>query len=275
MNPLTNRILQSPCMWPAAAKVKFARAIGKQDVTVRRAGLSITCGTGDGQGSFCAIAGPEYEPELLWLLTTIQPGDTFVDVGANIGIYSLHAARCLKGSGAVFSFEPSPDAVRMLMKNNEQNGFEKIITPIHAAASRTSGQLFLAGSPTKWNSLQLHDHPPGIPIEVKTVDQVLSDETRRAKFHFMKIDAEGVETDVLEGARDLIDRMWPKIIFENSINRSNELPTDWLLQRGYSIHAVDLRGHLVSVPFSEYERHTNLVAVHPNSRKNAREIAIK
>jgi len=253
-------------MWVAAAQVAIAKALGQPEATVRRAGLSIACGTRAGQGSFCAISGPTYEPELLWLLDELQQGDTFVDIGANIGIYSLHAARRLKGSGAIFSFEPSPDAVRLLKRNIELNGFTKTVVPIHAAASRLAGQLYLAGTPTKWNSLQLHEHPPGIPIQVTTIDLVLSESKRSADLHFLKIDAEGVETDVLEGARESIERAWPRIIFENSINRSDELPTEWLRRRGYIIHAVGRRNQLSPVAPSDYQRYTNLVAVHPFSR---------
>jgi FkbM family methyltransferase len=253
-------------MWTAAAKVRIAKAFGWSEVSVRRAGLSIACGTGDGQGSFCAIAGPAYEAELLWLIDELQPRDTFVDIGANIGIYSLHAARRLKGGGTIVSLEPSPDAMRLLERNIQLNGFTNTIVPIHAAASRAAGQLYLAGTPKKWNSLQLHEHPPGIPIQVTTIDSVLSKAQSSEDLHFLKIDAEGVETDVLEGARESIERTWPKIIFENSINRSDELPTEWLRRKGYIIHAVGRRNQLAPVAPADYQRHTNLVAVHPRSR---------
>jgi FkbM family methyltransferase len=255
-------------MWAAAAQMQVAKALRRQEVTVRRSGLSVSCGTGDGQGSFCAIAGPGYEQELLWLLDQLQPGDTFVDVGANIGIYSLHAARRLAGSGTVFAIEPSPDASRVLIRNIESNGFSRTIIAIHAAASRRTGRLYLAGTPTKWNSLQLQEQPPGMLIEVTTVDEILCDPEKRNSFHFLKIDAEGVETDVLEGAWDSIQQSWPRIIFENSINRLNELPTTWLCQRGYTIHAVDHYSHLVEVSPIDYQRYTNLVAIHPRSRSN-------
>ena len=266
MNPLTKRILRSPVMWPAATRVILAKATARHEVTVHREGLRITCGTGDGQGSFCAIAGSSYEPELIWLLGQLQARDTFVDVGANIGIYSLHAARHLVGSGTVFSVEPNPEALRILSRNIEANNFSGTITPIHAAASRTTGQLYLTGTPTKWNSLQLHERPPGIPVKVTTVDEVLHDAEKRAHLHFLKIDAEGVETDVFAGASDSIQQSWPAIIFENSINRSNVLPTDWLCQRGYRIYAADHRGRLAEVTPSNYAFHTNLVAIHPYSR---------
>jgi FkbM family methyltransferase len=253
-------------MWLAAARIKVAKAQGRQEVTVRRSGLTISCGTGDGQGSFCAIAGPGYEPELLWLLGQLQPGDTFVDVGANIGIYSLHAARHLRGSGLVLSLEPSPEAVRVFKRNIEQNNFSATVVPIHAAASHTPGRLYLAGNPTKWNSLQLQEHPPGTPIDVTTVDEILANPESRANFHFLKIDAEGVETDVLDGAQESMQKTWPKIIFENSINRLNQLPTTWLHQRGYTIHAVDHHSRIMEVSTADYGRHTNLVAIHPLSR---------
>jgi FkbM family methyltransferase len=268
MNQLTKRIIISPSMWSAAAQVAAARCLKHTEATVKRAGLRVSCGLKDGQGSFCAVAGPDYEPELRWLINQLRPGDTFVDVGANIGIYSLHAARKLNHSGAVFSIEPSPDAARILARNIALNGFGNLVTPIHAAASCREGQLYLAGDPTKWNSLQLHAHPPGIPIRVTTVDTVLAGSDKQEHFHFLKIDAEGVEFDVLEGAQDSIRSTWPKIIFENTINRSNELPTTWLRQQGYAIHAVDHHHRLMEVSPADCGRHTNLIAIHPRSRRN-------
>jgi FkbM family methyltransferase len=255
-------------MWLAAARIKVAKALGRQEVTVRRSGLTISCGTGDGQGSFCAVAGPDYEPELRWLLSQLRPGDTFVDVGANVGIYSLHVARILNHFGAVFALEPSPDAIKILKKNVALNSFGDLVIPIHAAASCRPGQLYLAGDPAKWNSLQLHGHPPGIPIRVTTVDTVLAGSDKRENFSFIKIDAEGVEFDVLEGAQDSIRSTWPKIIFENSINRSNELPTTWLHRQGYAIYAIDHHARLMEMSPSDYGRHTNLIAIHPRSRSN-------
>jgi len=255
-------------MWCAAAQVAVARCLKHKEVTIKRAGLRLSCGLAGGQGSFCAVAGPGYEPELKWLLSQLQPGDTFVDVGANIGIYSLHAARWLNHSGAVFSLEPSPDAVRILKENIALNGFGKLVAPICAAASRSEGRLYLAGDPTKWNSLQLHEQPPGIPIRVTTVDNVLADSDKREHFHFLKIDAEGVETDVLEGAWKSIQATWPRIIFENSLNRCEELPTSWLESRGYKIYAVQPNGKLKTAVKGDYPCHTNLVGIHPCSRSS-------
>lgn len=269
MNPLTKKILATPSMWAGAAQVTIAKIMRRPEVIVRRAGLSVACGTGNGQGSFCAIAGTSYEPELLWLLDQLQPGDTFVDVGANIGIYSLHAAPLVKGSGKVFAIEPSPDAFRLLKRNLALNGLADTVVPLHAAASRKEGRLYLSGTVKKWNSLQLHENPPGMPVDVTTVDAVLERAGKRCNFHFLKIDAEGVETDVLDGARVSIETSWPTIIFENAINRSKELPTQWLRGKGYNIFAIDRRGQLIAVAPDGYARHTNLVAVHPSSRKTA------
>jgi FkbM family methyltransferase len=206
MNQLTKRIIFSPVMWCAAAHIAVARHLKHREATVKRAGLRVSCGLADGQGAFCAIAGPDYEPELGWLLNQLRQGDTFVDVGANVGIYSLHVARILRSSGAAYALEPSPDAVEILKKNIALNGFGDLVIPVHAAASCREGQLYLAGDPTKWNSLQLHEHPPGIPIRVTTVDTLLSGSANQEHFHFLKIDAEGVEFDVLEGAHESIRR---------------------------------------------------------------------
>lgn len=266
MNQLLKRILVSPTMWIPATQVLIAKMIGRKEVVVKRDGLKIACGLAHGQGSYCAISGDYYEAELAWLLNQLRPQDVFVDVGANIGIYSLYAARTVGSSGLVISIEPSHGAFSLLQQNISLNGLTEIVTPLHAAASQTEGELFLTGDPTKWNSLQLKDSAGGVPVRVTTVDNALKDPAKRGDFRFLKIDAEGVETDVLEGAWSAIQVGWPAIIFENSINRSQQLPTDWLISRGYAIYCVDRNGRLQAVEVQDYSKSNNLVALHPRSR---------
>ena len=72
-----------------------------------------------------------YETSLL--LSMLRPGDVFVDVGANIGYFSVLAASVVGDDGAVFAFEPDPDNFRLLRRNVALNGQQASIVAVQAA----------------------------------------------------------------------------------------------------------------------------------------------
>src|SRR5690606_13070940 len=75
----------------------------------------------------------------------VRPGMTVLDVGANVGLYTLLAARLLQGAGKVFSFEPTPDVFRILKNNVQLNGFAEsgIISLHNCAVADLSGETEL------------------------------------------------------------------------------------------------------------------------------------
>src|SRR5205807_1845884 len=62
----------------------------------------------------------------LYLQSMLRPGMVFVDVGANIGIHTLHAARAVGASGMVYSFEPDPKTFAVLQQNVRANGIQRV-----------------------------------------------------------------------------------------------------------------------------------------------------
>lgn len=260
MNPF-RRICLSPTMWPAAGSLGLTALLRRQSGTVRRSGMWVSCGTKSGQGAYCAIAGLAYEPELPWLLSQLQPGDTFIDVGANIGIYSIHAARKVGPTGRVFSVEPSSGAAAMLTKNVASNGLSEIVSIVRAAASDKSGRLFLSGNPHQWNSLKLSATPPGGEITATTIDGMLSSANvsiRNVKC--IKIDAEGLELEVLQGADAALQKFLPVIVFENTFERTRKETPDWLKSKGYSVYFLTKAG-LQKLGKGELSWSQNLIAV--------------
>ncbi|MEM6996443.1 MAG: FkbM family methyltransferase, partial [Myxococcota bacterium] len=67
------------------------------------------------------------------LLERLEPGDTFVDVGANLGYYTVLAAKKVGPSGRVFAFEPDPESFALLKRNVDRNGLTNITAENKAA----------------------------------------------------------------------------------------------------------------------------------------------
>jgi FkbM family methyltransferase len=250
-------------MWLAAATIQACALCRKPTATVTRNGMRISCGTLSGQGSYCAIAGLDYEPELRWVLAQLKMGDLFIDVGANIGIYSVFAARKVGEKGRVFAIEPSEGASAMIKKNVHANGLSKIVNVIKAAASDQPGSLYISGNSTQWNTLQLSPSPPGERVAVTTIDQVLTGHGEsNGKVRCIKIDAEGVETQVLRGAKKTLQKHKPMVVFENLFDNTKTSAAERLKSEGYHIGVINNNNRFEIAKEPLTHRCTNLVAIH-------------
>ncbi len=150
--------------------------------------------------------------------TALSPGDLFVDVGANIGYFSIIGAMAVGPAGRVHAFEPDPDNFELLRRNRQINGFENIVCHQLALGSR-SGESTLYREPTNRGA---HSLVPGkasgdsLAIKVRRLDDVLRDEPLPPRL--VKIDVQGLDLEVLSGMTGLLDRpdARPIIIMEFS-----------------------------------------------------------
>lgn len=149
-----------------------------------------------------------FEPNETWVLKRLlRPGDTFVDVGANIGYFTLLASRLVGPRGKVIAFEAAPPTLARLEENVALNpGLENI--SIHGCAvANTSGTIrigksFAGGSGT--SSIRVNERTEQVwNVPVVSLDQVLADERM---IRVVKIDVEGAELLVLKG---FIDHLTP------------------------------------------------------------------
>ena len=165
----------------------------------------------------------------------LKPGDVYVDVGANIGMHILAAARAMQGQGKIIAFEPFEPTKRMLEKTVWMNGFSGI-TEIHqAAVSNVSGrQNLYLGATSGHHSLFNLETPEDLskkPVEVPLVrmDEIIPPDQR---INLLKIDAEGAELEVIEsGASLIMSNPDIALIVEfgpSHLRRRGHTPKQWL-----------------------------------------------
>ncbi len=138
----------------------------------------------------------------------IKPGSTIFDIGAHIGLYAVFFAKI--SNGKVYAFEPTPSSAGVLRKTVAINHCENNITVVPAAVSAAAGKAVFYTSKTNdvstSNSLVAfdlgdeHKREGSYEVEVVSVDDFAA--KNNLIIQALKIDAEGVELDVLNGARN-------------------------------------------------------------------------
>jgi len=147
----------------------------------------------------------KYETALFKRL--VDKGMVVVDIGANIGYYTLLAAHLVGEEGKVFAFEPDPYNYSLLCRNIKVNGYRNVI-PVQKAVSNEFGEtkLFLDRSNLGGHSLSEAnvDLRDTITVEATSLDEYFKNGD--CKVDVIKIDVQGLEMKVLEGMTNLINR---------------------------------------------------------------------
>jgi len=137
-----------------------------------------------------------WEPNLTaFIEARLSEGDVFVDVGANVGWFSLLAAQLVGPQGRVVAIEPSPLIARELKRNLEANHFDNIRIVNAAAYSRRGGVRIVHGPQ---ESLVTTRVVQGGDTPCDTLQELVGAEDL-SKVRIVKIDVEGAECDVIEG----------------------------------------------------------------------------
>ncbi|WP_341720187.1 FkbM family methyltransferase [Micromonospora sp. FIMYZ51] len=182
---------------------------------------------------------PDWNEMLAWR-RILQPGDLFVDVGSNVGAYALFAA---DAGAEVIAIEPSRESARRLRENVALNDFP--VSVLECGLADRPGELRLTTGRDTTNHLLLGPDADGEVVAVDTLDNVLGDRFAVG----VKIDVEGVERLVLDGAREALrqHRIGVLQIEWNGMSRrllgEDRLPIAALLEEcGYQLVRPDERG---------------------------------
>jgi len=146
----------------------------------------------------------EYEPTETRLTRSIlKKGDVFIDVGANIGWYSVHAAKIVGSDGQVIAFEPEPNNLDLLRRNVAANGLSNVVVDSRGLSNEVgSFKLFLEKNNLGMHSLIMeHDGQKYIDVQTIRFDDYWAG---KGPIKLVKIDTEGAEGLIVDGMRDTL-----------------------------------------------------------------------
>ncbi len=147
-----------------------------------------------------------WEPEVTMALNRLlKEGMVVVDIGANVGYYTLLAAHAVGPRGLVHAFEPEPKNYELLQRNVQENGYTNIVAVRKAVSDKTGpGQLWLdPGDPGRHS---LGGGPAGcapVPVDTVSLDDYFGHSDRLPDV--LKVDAEGAEELILSGMKRILE----------------------------------------------------------------------
>lgn len=204
-----------------------------------------------------------YEEEIVNLLAKYIPKDKdAINVGANVGIFTVVIASLLEGNGKVLSVEPTPNAFYYLQKNIERNGLKNKVLLFNGICADRPGEYNLNTIKGKeeYSSVgeSIHMQVIGedvsqITVAGETVDNLV--ETNKLNPGLIFIDAEGSEMKVLQGAEKIFGKYKPVII--------TELDDGLLVKQGTS--AKNVVEYLEKNNYDVFDIHRNKTLTYPFS----------
>ncbi len=173
-------------------------------------------------------------------------GKMVFDIGAYVGIYALFFARAVGDSGQVISFEPNPTSYTELVYNVKLNGFSNV-TAIQMGLGMKQEQKNLVIDPVypARASIEKSIQPlqqikrdrRHVAVDLDSLDNQI-EKRNLPKPDFVKIDAEGLESDVLQGMEDTINKFKPTLFIEIH-GKLQKTMIEGLVAKGYSIYHIE------------------------------------
>jgi FkbM family methyltransferase len=201
-----------------------------------------------------------YEPEVSQALADLgRIEGLFVNIGANIGFFTVYAAKSL-GYQRVVAIEPNPDAFARLQTNVRDNCVGQQVELHQLCIARTRGKVELAvvqGRPeySSIDSIVVDDVRPEEVERIQVSAVPLADVVGERKVGLLFVDAEGAELQIFEGAADILRRDRPVLFFECSdpllrkFGGSSEQLEKFLNAAGYRVANGLLPSHSLRHPY--------------------------
>ncbi len=156
-----------------------------------------------------------FEDEISFVRRVLQPGEQAIDIGANYGVYTLSMAQAVGPRGAIWAFEPASSTADFLRQGIAANAFNQITLECSALSNAVGSARLSLNDHAESNAIERHADPAnaGETVRVTTLDEAANRYQWR-DIDFLKIDAEGEETRIIQGARDFLSKCSPLILYE-------------------------------------------------------------
>jgi FkbM family methyltransferase len=193
------------------------------------------------------------EPDTIrWLRTTLKPSDVFLDIGANIGIFSIFAGKHIGAEGHVYACEPHLPTATQLLQNVAANDLGDRVSVLSIAASGEDG--FAPFLYKRWrhgasgSQLAIEDGPGlsrSLGAELKaalTVDSMVERGVIRPP-DLIKIDTDGIEIPITRGMERLLrSAQRPRALLIEIQEGEYKIQTDFMISCGYHLQETHLAG---------------------------------
>lgn len=189
------------------------------------------------------------EEEQQFVRATLSPGDIFIDIGANLGLLTLIAAKAVGPTGHIYAFEPSERERGYLQRNLALNHLNNVtILPYAVGAMPGMARLAISQDGGS-NSLKQNSNPEQQiqrwqEVEIITLDHFVVQQ-KLGKVALIKIDVEGGEINVLQGASQLLSSENPPMIMTEfcdataaGFGSSGAMLFDHFIQLGYQLYEM-------------------------------------
>jgi FkbM family methyltransferase len=168
--------------------------------------------------------------DMAFLLHFLRPEDLFVDVGANIGSYTILASSVC--GAATIAIEPDPTTMGWLKRNVDANGIGEVVTLVEAAVGREEGEVNFTVGLDSVNQVAGATHKNTRKVRVVRLDDVLTGHSPA----FIKLDVEGYEAEVVGGAAETLKKSSLLAIETES---RDPIVLSTLREAGFSEYAYD------------------------------------
>jgi FkbM family methyltransferase len=172
----------------------------------------------------------------------VRPKTVVIDVGANVGFFTLRFASWVTGGGKVIALEPEAVNCARLRRAVSRAGSGAVVETVQAAAADVTGEGLLQINPGHPGDHKLG--AAGVPVALTTLDDLLA-ARGWPEVSLIKIDVQGAEARVLAGARGVIERFRPALFVEvddrllRRFGSSARELLAWCASRGYAIRTLD------------------------------------
>ncbi|SDJ72881.1 FkbM family methyltransferase [Chryseobacterium jejuense] len=209
---------------------------------VYRGSIQLNLDLGDWIQQQLYFVGDYEKNEIDYLYSVLQDGDTFIDIGGNIGIFSLNASQIVGKEGKVYAFEAFKPNYEKFSQHLSINHFNNV-TLEHQAVSDNNNYIEILYNESYGNVGMASSYLENFTAKEKVKSIILDDYVKNqqlVKIDLIKIDIEGGEFSALQGMQEILTHYQPKIIIEiNNIalknsDHSEEELIRLLLDKGYS-----------------------------------------